>query len=163
MLYSPPPPRFIIYTYSSAPLVVVQRQLHLTLDIPPRCLSIVIWQFSSDTSEYDFAQFFFKFLKKNAVLGVSGILARAIKHTKFWSPFSSTLYKIVISPNFLFFLELKPKPCDSSPCKNEGICSNEGGSFSCKCVGFYQGKTCEGESDRCQMLVGLNIQIHSII
>ena len=49
------------------------------------------------------------------------------------------------------FLELKPKSCDSSPCKNGGICSNEGLSFSCECVGNYQGKTCEGKFklDKC--------------
>ncbi len=41
-------------------------------------------------------------------------------------------------------LELKPQPCDSSPCKNGGICTNEGASFSCECKCDYQGKTCEG-------------------
>ena len=41
-------------------------------------------------------------------------------------------------------LELKPTPCDSSPCKNDGICSNEGMMFSCECTRDYEGKTCEG-------------------
>ena len=42
-------------------------------------------------------------------------------------------------------LELKPKPCDSQPCENDGICTNVGDSFSCECVGNYQGVTCEGK------------------
>ena len=42
------------------------------------------------------------------------------------------------------FLELKPQPCDSSPCRNGGICNNEGESFSCECKCENQGKTCEG-------------------
>ena len=37
-------------------------------------------------------------------------------------------------------------PCESFPCKNEGICSEEGESFTCKCTGDYQGKTCEGNN-----------------
>ena len=39
---------------------------------------------------------------------------------------------------------LAPKPCDAQPCKNEGVCQNVGSSFSCACVGSYEGKTCEG-------------------
>ena len=42
------------------------------------------------------------------------------------------------------FLLLEPKPCDSSPCKNGGTCTNEGESFSCKCAEDFQGETCEG-------------------
>ena len=42
------------------------------------------------------------------------------------------------------FLLLEPKPCDSSPCKNGGICTNEGESFSCQCDEDFQGETCEG-------------------
>ena len=45
---------------------------------------------------------------------------------------------------FYLNIELKPRPCDSVPCKNGGICSNVGGSFSCECVGSFVGKTCEG-------------------
>ena len=40
--------------------------------------------------------------------------------------------------------ELKPQPCDSSPCMNNGICSNEGKTFHCKCTENYEGKTCKG-------------------
>ena len=45
---------------------------------------------------------------------------------------------------FTLNLELKPQPCDSSPCKNDGICTNQGTSFSCECKCGYRGKTCEG-------------------
>ncbi|XP_046564355.1 sushi, nidogen and EGF-like domain-containing protein 1 [Haliotis rubra] len=35
------------------------------------------------------------------------------------------------------------QPCDSSPCLNNGVCSNIGGSFSCQCPTGYGGETCE--------------------
>ena len=41
------------------------------------------------------------------------------------------------------FVEFKPTPCDSSPCKNGGVCSNEGETFLCECEGDHEGKTCE--------------------
>ena len=40
-------------------------------------------------------------------------------------------------------VEFKPTPCDSSPCKNGGVCSNKGETFLCECEGDYEGKTCE--------------------
>ena len=42
----------------------------------------------------------------------------------------------------LLLLELKPQPCDSQPCENDGICRNAGDSFSCECVGNFKGITC---------------------
>ena len=45
---------------------------------------------------------------------------------------------------FISLLELKPQPCDSQPCKNDGTCRNVGDSFSCVCVGNFQGITCAG-------------------
>ena len=47
---------------------------------------------------------------------------------------------------FLFlepFIVPKPKPCDSSPCKNGATCTNEGDSFSCKCAENFMGQTCD--------------------
>ena len=35
-------------------------------------------------------------------------------------------------------------PCYSSPCSNEGICSNEpGGGYSCQCKCGFGGETCD--------------------
>ncbi|CAB4013885.1 collagen alpha-5(VI) chain-like, partial [Paramuricea clavata] len=34
-------------------------------------------------------------------------------------------------------------PCDSFPCRNGGICSLQGSTFSCQCPNDYQGSTCE--------------------
>ena len=36
-------------------------------------------------------------------------------------------------------------PCEIFPCKNGGVCSEEGSSFSCECPKDYQGKTCESK------------------
>lgn len=41
-------------------------------------------------------------------------------------------------------LELKTRPCDSNPCQNGGICSNNGETFKCKCIGIYRGIACKG-------------------
>ncbi|XP_028417633.1 uncharacterized protein LOC114542082, partial [Dendronephthya gigantea] len=52
-----------------------------------------------------------------------------------------------------------PKPCDSTPCKNEGICQNDGESFLCTCVGSYEGKTCEEYASPCKTHeVGLGVE-----
>jgi hypothetical protein len=57
----------------------------------------------------------------------------------------NTAYKRSFINNLmlLFCLEPIPKPCDSSPCKHDGICSNEGASFSCQCRNNYIGRTCD--------------------
>ncbi|XP_046857656.1 neurogenic locus notch homolog protein 2-like [Xenia sp. Carnegie-2017] len=34
-------------------------------------------------------------------------------------------------------------PCESFPCKNDGVCIEEGNKFTCICTKEYQGKTCE--------------------
>lgn len=38
-------------------------------------------------------------------------------------------------------------PCENSPCKNEGKCESDGGTFSCECKKGFTGKTCEIEGD----------------
>lgn len=35
------------------------------------------------------------------------------------------------------------QPCDSSPCKNHGVCYNHGTSFDCECSAGFSGPTCE--------------------
>lgn len=42
------------------------------------------------------------------------------------------------------FAELKPTPCDSQPCLNDGVCTNEGASFSCECPNGFTGVICAG-------------------
>ncbi|XP_046857349.1 neurogenic locus notch homolog protein 2-like isoform X2 [Xenia sp. Carnegie-2017] len=34
-------------------------------------------------------------------------------------------------------------PCESFPCKNDGVCIEKGNNFTCNCTKEYQGKTCE--------------------
>ncbi|XP_046854880.1 fibropellin-1-like [Xenia sp. Carnegie-2017] len=34
-------------------------------------------------------------------------------------------------------------PCESFPCKNDGVCSEKGNTLSCKCKKGFQGETCE--------------------
>ena len=34
-------------------------------------------------------------------------------------------------------------PCDPNPCKNEGVCAQDGFTATCGCVGYYTGDTCE--------------------
>ena len=54
--------------------------------------------------------------------------------------------------DFLIVTEL-PNPCDSTPCKNDGVCLEQGETFFCDCsdTNGYRGPTCEG----------VYIQIHS--
>jgi hypothetical protein len=40
-------------------------------------------------------------------------------------------------------ISLLEPPCYSSPCKNKGICENDGDSFKCSCRPGYKGKICE--------------------
>ena len=35
------------------------------------------------------------------------------------------------------------KPCDSSPCKNRGVCTNNKDSYTCKCAIGFKGDNCE--------------------
>lgn len=39
-----------------------------------------------------------------------------------------------------------PDPCVPNPCENEGFCAAELGTFECKCVPGFKGRTCEGMS-----------------
>ena len=34
--------------------------------------------------------------------------------------------------------------CTTKPCKNSGVCSVDGASYTCKCAKGFTGKTCEG-------------------
>lgn len=36
-------------------------------------------------------------------------------------------------------------PCDSSPCQNDGTCSNNGQLFACTCLAGFEGLLCENE------------------
>lgn len=38
-------------------------------------------------------------------------------------------------------------PCDSFPCQNDGLCSENGESFSCQCSDDYQGRVCHGKTN----------------
>ena len=37
------------------------------------------------------------------------------------------------------------KPCDNSPCHNNGTCENNEDSFTCTCAEGFKGDTCEEE------------------
>ena len=45
--------------------------------------------------------------------------------------------------NVIFFRTVHPCEKDESPCKNEGICEQNGEEFVCKCNEDWTGKTCE--------------------
>ena len=51
------------------------------------------------------------------------------------------------------FSSLDLNPCAHlSPCKDEGVCSNEGpNQYSCACPSGYTGMNCEEDIDECKM------------
>ena len=67
---------------------------------------------------------------------------------------SPTLMGILTARNFYIFVythfvtihtnTCTIGPCESFPCKNGAVCTEDGSSFSCKCSEDYQGKTCSG-------------------
>ena len=52
--------------------------------------------------------------------------------------------------NYIFFLILAQIfPCDSKPCQNEAVCSNDANNiaeYHCQCKTWFTGKDCEGDN-----------------
>ena len=48
-----------------------------------------------------------------------------------------------LETNKLYFLSIAAQPCDTNPCRNQGVCMNNGNSYTCQCTAQYTGTNCE--------------------
>jgi len=56
----------------------------------------------------------------------------------------NSLHCIILSQlNYVNLIFFSDDPCSETPCKNNGICYYDEGSYNCKCVGTFFGRHCE--------------------
>ena len=79
--------------------------------------------------------------------------------TQYWT-FTITLQSDFTCKHNLFLFSLEINHCDSSPCQNNGTCSQEINSYSCECDDGWMGTNCEGMWKRTTCHDFLCTQVH---